>query len=135
VFEKTWHAIPDAKLDAAQFDSWGAVRRLREVVTKGIEEKRVLKQVGSGLAAELDIRASGAEYDALARLGEELRYVFITSRASVQRAEGPVQVDVKPSAHPKCERCWHYRPDVNGEGLCGRCLSNLKGPGETRKYA
>jgi isoleucyl-tRNA synthetase len=135
VFEKTWHAIPDAKLDPAKFDSWGAVRRLREVVTKGIEEKRVLKQVGSGLAAELDIRASGPEYDALARLGEELRYVFITSRATVHRAEGPVEVDVKPSANQKCDRCWHYRPDVNGEGLCGRCLSNLKGPGEARKYA
>ena len=87
------------------------------------------------LAAELDIRASGPAYDAIARLGEELRYVFITSRATAHRAEGPAQVDVKPSANTKCDRCWHYRADVNGEGLCGRCQSNLKGPGEARKYA
>jgi isoleucyl-tRNA synthetase len=61
--------------------------------------------------------------------------VFITSRATAHRAEGPVQVEVKPSANQKCERCWHYRPDVNGEGLCGRCQGNLKGPGEARRHA
>jgi isoleucyl-tRNA synthetase len=135
VFEKTWYAIPDPKLDQATFDSWGTLRQLRDIVTKAIEERREKKEIGSSLAAELDIRASGAGYDAIARLGDELRYVFITSRATAHRAEGPVQVEVKPSANQKCERCWHYRPDVNGEGLCGRCLSNLKGPGEARRHA
>ena len=135
VFEKTWYAMPDAKLDQATFDAWGTVRQLRDIVTKGIEERREKKEIGSSLAAELDIRASGPAYDAIARLGDELRYVFITSRATAHRAEGPVQVEVKPSASQKCERCWHYRADVNGEGLCGRCQSNLKGPGEPRKHA
>jgi len=135
VFEKTWYAIPDPKLDQATFDSWGTLRQLRDIVTKAIEERREKKEIGSSLAAELDIRASGAGYDAIARLGDELRYVFITSRATAHRAEGPVQVEVKPSANQKCERCWHYRPDVNGEGLCGRCQGNLKGPGEARRHA
>ena len=135
IFEKTWHALPDAKLDAGTFDSWGSVRRLRDVVTKGIEARREKKEVGSSLAAELDIRASGPAYDALARLGEELRYVFITSRATVHRAEGPVQVEVKPSTNRKCERCWHYRADVNAADLCGRCESNLQAPGERRTHA
>jgi isoleucyl-tRNA synthetase len=135
VFEKTWYAVPDPKLDATTFESWSAVRQLRDSVTKAIEERREKKEIGSSLAAELDIRASGPVYDAIARLGDELKYVFITSRASAHRAEGPVQVDVKPSASQKCERCWHYRADVNGEGLCGRCLSNLKGQGEPRKHA
>jgi len=135
VFEKTWYAIPDPKLDQATFDSWGTVRQLRDIVAKAIEERREKKEIGSSLAAELDIRASGAGYDAIARLGDELRYVFITSRATAHRAEGPVQVEVKPSANQKCERCWHYRPDVNGEGLCGRCQGNLKGPGEARRHA
>jgi len=135
VFEKTWYELPDAKLDPAAFDAWGTVRQLREIVTKGIEERREKKEIGSSLAAELDIRASGPVYDAIARLGDELRYVFITSRATAHRAEGPTQVDVKPSSNTKCERCWHYRADVNGEGLCGRCESNLKGPGEARKHA
>jgi isoleucyl-tRNA synthetase len=135
VFENTWYKLPDAKLDQAVFDSWGTLRQLRDIVTKGIEERREKKEIGSSLAAELDLRASGPVYDAIARLGDELRYVFIASRATAHRAEGPTQVDVKPSSNTKCERCWHYRPDVNGEGLCGRCESNLKGPGEPRTYA
>jgi isoleucyl-tRNA synthetase len=136
VFEEIWHQIPAAGLDRAALNSWEDLRQFREIVTKGIEEKRVAKQVGSSLAAELDIQASGPIYDDLVRLGEELRFVLITSRASVQRAEGaPISVDVKPSAHPKCERCWHYRADVNQSGLCGRCESNLHGAGEKRVHA
>jgi isoleucyl-tRNA synthetase len=136
VFEEIWHQIPAAGLDQAALNSWEDLRQFREIVTKGIEEKRVSKQVGSSLAAELDIQASGPIYDALVRLGEELRFVLITSRASVQKAEGaPISVDVKPSAHPKCERCWHYRADVNQAGLCGRCESNLHGAGERRVHA
>jgi isoleucyl-tRNA synthetase len=135
VFENTWHDLPDPKLDAAVFESWATVRELRNVVTKAIEERREKKEIGSSLAAELDLRASGPVYDAIARLGDELKYVFITSRATAHRAEGPTQVEVKPSTHSKCDRCWHYRADVNGEGLCGRCQGNLKGPGEPRQRA
>src|SRR3954467_10081517 len=135
VFENTWYKVPDAKLEQAKVESWGTVRQLRETATKAIEERREKKEIGSPLAAELDIRASGPVYDAIARLGDELKYVFITSRATAHRADGPTQVDVKPSSNTKCERCWHYRADVNSEGLCGRCESNLKGPGEPRTYA
>jgi isoleucyl-tRNA synthetase len=46
-----------------------------------------------------------------------------------------VQIKVRASAHPKCDRCWHYRADVNAAGLCGRCESNLHGAGEQRRYA
>ena len=62
--------------------------------------------------------------------------MLITSRATVREEQGSgVQVKVKASAHPKCERCWHYRADVNADGLCGRCESNLHGAGEPRRYA
>jgi len=135
VFESTWHSVPDPKLDESVLHGWGDVRQLREIVTKKIEERRVQKELGSSLEAELDIRASGALYDSLVRLGEDLRFVFITSRATVHRADGPVLVEVTPSSNRKCERCWHYRADVNGEGLCGRCVSNLRGPGEPRRHA
>ncbi|HYN13917.1 MAG TPA: isoleucine--tRNA ligase [Burkholderiales bacterium] len=135
VFETIWYSIPDPKLDEATFASWGTVRELREIVTKGIEERRVRKELGSSLAAEVDIWANGSAYDALARLGDELRFAFITSRATAHRAEGPVRVEVTPSAHRKCDRCWHYRPDVNDEALCARCQSNLRADGEKRKHA
>jgi isoleucyl-tRNA synthetase len=141
IFEETWHAIPDHGLDGAAIDAWGSVRQFREIVLRKLEEKRAQKQIGSSLAAELDIRASGPLYEALARLGDDLRFVLITSRASAQRAaEGsPQEIDVTPSAHPKCERCWHYRADVGADvahpGLCDRCVTNLFGAGEPRVYA
>jgi isoleucyl-tRNA synthetase len=77
----------------------------------------------------------------LASLHDDLKFVFITSQASVEQAanEAEEAVQVTPSAAPKCERCWHYRRDVghNHEhaGLCGRCVSNLFGAGEARRFA
>ena len=136
VFEKTWHQVPEHGLAPAVIESWAVVRQQRDLVAKKIEEKREAKQVGSSLAAELDIEAGGAIHDALARLGDELRFVFITSRASVRKGGGAeTGVTVTPSAHPKCERCWHYRADLNAAGLCGRCQTNLHGVGETRTHA
>jgi isoleucyl-tRNA synthetase len=136
VFEETWRPLPEAGLDSSVLDAWADLRQFRDIVSKRIEEKRERKEIGSSLAAELDIQAHGPLFDALARLGDELRFVLITSRATLRAAGGsPVQVEVKASEHPKCERCWHYRADVDGAGLCARCESNLNGPGETRTYA
>ncbi|HVP09483.1 MAG TPA: isoleucine--tRNA ligase [Burkholderiales bacterium] len=136
IFEEVWHPIPDAGLDAATVDHWGNVRQFREIVTKRIEARREQKELGSSLQAELDIQANGPTYESLARLGEDLKFVLITSRATVRKSEGaPVSVDVRASEHAKCERCWHYRADVNAEGLCGRCESNLHGEGEARRHA
>jgi isoleucyl-tRNA synthetase len=134
VFEVTWTALPESGLSPAAIESWGRVRQFREQVAKKIEEKREAKEIGSSLAAELDIEAASPILDDLARLADDLRFVLITSRATV-RAGKSTSIGVKASAHAKCERCWHYRPDVNAESLCGRCDSNLKGPGEGRTYA
>jgi isoleucyl-tRNA synthetase len=136
VFEEVWHVLPEHGLDQAVLDHWGNVRQFRELVTKRLEEKREQKQIGSSLAAELEIQAHGEAFKSLERLGEDLKFVLITSRATVTRANGsPLVVNVIPSKHPKCERCWHYRADVSGEGLCGRCEANLHGAGESRRYA
>ena len=136
VFEETWHAVPDAGLEPSVIGQWESVRQFRELVTKKIEEKRESKEIGSSLAAELDISANGPMYDSLARLEDDLRFVLITSRATVRDEQGSgVQIKVKTSEHSKCERCWHYRADVNPAGLCGRCESNLHGAGEPRRYA
>jgi len=136
VFEEIWHLLPASGLDQSVVDHWENVRQFRAIVTRRIEERRAQKELGSPLQAELDIRAHGPVHESLARLGDELRYVLITSRATVHEAKGsPAQVDVKASEQPKCERCWHYRADVNGEGLCGRCEGNLRGAGEERHHA
>jgi isoleucyl-tRNA synthetase len=136
VFEEVFHQIPDSGLDDAALRNWGDVRQVRDLVAKKIEEKRELKQVGSSLGAEVQVKAAGPAYEALARLGDDLRFVFITSRATVERVAGAaVTVAVTASEQAKCERCWHYRADVNAAGLCGRCETNLHGAGEIRVHA
>ena len=139
VFEQLWYKLPDSGLDGAAVSAWGDIRAVREQVNKKLEEQRVAGAIGSALQAEVDVYAPKATYDLLARLGDDLRLVFITSRANVHLREGELEIKVAASGHVKCERCWHYRSDVgsnaNHPTLCGRCVSNLYGSGEARHYA
>ncbi len=143
VFQQAWHALPDLpQADRPMLaQNWAAICSWRAKANKQIEEVRAAGLIGQALAAEVDIYAAGNDYDLLARLGDDLRFVLITSRATVHRAasEAEQRIDVMPSTHTKCERCWHYRNDVGSDAqhatLCGRCVSNLFGSGEARDYA
>ncbi|MGA9993634.1 MAG: zinc finger domain-containing protein, partial [Thiobacillaceae bacterium] len=90
------------------------------------------------LQAEVDIAAIPKTYALLAPLGDDLRFVLITSVARMRQADQD-SVKVSPSTWQKCERCWHYRGDVGihpeHPSLCGRCHSNLFGAGEQRVHA
>jgi isoleucyl-tRNA synthetase len=132
IFFQTWHALPRPADGGDLLAKWQRLRELRDPVRKSIETLRSEGKVGSSLQAEVDFRASGKDYDALKSLGDELKFLLLTSAARVR--EGDMEVSVAPSVHAKCERCWHYTADVNAEGLCGRCQVNLHGPGETRKH-
>jgi isoleucyl-tRNA synthetase len=124
--------------NAALIDKWHAVQQVRDIANKEIENKRTEGVVGASLQAELTIHCGGATYDALASLGADLKFVFITSQVTLAKGED-LRVEVKASAAPKCERCWHYSDDVGHNPdhptLCGRCDSNLHGSGEVRKFA
>jgi len=133
IFFHTWHEVPAPADRAALLAKWARLRELRNPVRKEIEDLRAEGKVGSSLQAEADMTAVKDDYDLLASLDNELKFLMITSAAQVSRSN-ELQVKIKASEHPKCDRCWHYLPDVNGEGLCGRCQSNLRGPGERRKY-
>ncbi|MDH4233668.1 MAG: isoleucine--tRNA ligase [Gallionella sp.] len=141
VFVEEWYGLPDAQLYSEGIDSWLEIKAWRARVNKQLEEARTAGLIGSALAAEVDVYAAGQDYDVLARLGNDLRFVFITSRATVHRvaSEAEQHIDISASLHNKCERCWHYREDVGSDvqhpTLCGRCVSNLFGNGEARKYA
>ncbi len=141
VFLDEWHSLPDAQLDGDAVAAWLKIVAWRAKVNKQLEEARATGLIGSALAAEVDVYVAGEDYDVLARLGEDLRLVFITSRATVHRVatEAEGHIDVSASLHDKCERCWHYREDVGADAqhatLCGRCVSNLYGSGEVRRYA
>jgi len=141
VFVGEWHSLPDAQLDGDAISAWLKIAAMRARVNKQLEESRTAGLIGSALAAEVDVYVAGEDHEILARLGDDLRFVFITSRATVHKAatEAEQRIEVTPSAHTKCERCWHYRADVGSDAnhptLCGRCVSNLFGSGEARKYA
>ncbi|HEU0282849.1 MAG TPA: class I tRNA ligase family protein, partial [Gallionella sp.] len=141
VFTEEWHGLPDAQLDGEAIAAWLTIGTWRAKVNKQLEEARTAGLIGSALAAEVDVDAAGQDYDVLARLGDDLRFVFITSRATVHRVatEAEQHIDVSASLHDKCERCWHYREDVGSDAnhptICGRCVSNLSGSGEQRRHA
>lgn len=141
IFTQTYYAYPKIGDGSELLEKWHLLRAVRADVTKALEEARVAEQIGSSLQAEVDVRVSGRKYEILASLGDDLRFVLITSAARVTQVENAEQegVQVAPSAHKKCERCWHYRADVGHDAahptLCGRCVSNLFGAGETRRAA
>jgi len=134
VFFHAWHKLPAPSDSPELLSKWSRLRELRDPVRKKIEDLRTAGKVGSSLQAEVDFHAGGTDYERLASLGDELKFVMLTSAARLHRSK-EFQIEVEPSRNRKCERCWHYRADVNGEGLCGRCQGNLRGPGETRLHA
>ena len=134
VFFTTWHELPRPAGAAELIARWTRLRELRAPVRKQIEELRAAGSVGSSLQAEVDFHAAGADYDLLASLGDDLKFLMLTSAARVHKFP-EAKISVRASAFPKCERCWHYRADVNDEALCGRCESNLRGSGEKRAHA
>jgi isoleucyl-tRNA synthetase len=133
-----WHDLPKPAGEGDLLSKWGQLRNVRGEVTKALEEQREAGKIGSSLQAEVEIRCGGEKYDLLASLGDDLKFVLITSKVTVLRADAEA-VAVHPAPHAKCERCWHVREDVgtNAEHptLCGRCVSNLYGEGEARAHA
>jgi isoleucyl-tRNA synthetase len=124
--------------DDALLAKWARIRAIRDVANKEIEAVRTAGQLGSSLQANLAIGANAADHALLASLGEDLRFVTITSKAVLTSAT-ELNVAVTPSTSTKCDRCWHYRDDVGADAahptICGRCVSNLFGAGETRTIA
>jgi isoleucyl-tRNA synthetase len=138
IFVRTWaEMLPEAR-DEALVARWERILAVRALVQKELEAVRQGGAIGSSLQANVDIVAAGDYYDVLASLGDDLRFVLITSTASVRRGE-PFAIAVTPSGDRKCERCWHWRADAGGDpshpGLCARCIANLFGAGEPRQYA
>jgi len=111
---------------------------VREAVNKDIETLRAAGQVGASLQAEVTLTVPAEEFALLSSLGDDLKFVFITSAITLVAGDAQV-IRVAASNAIKCERCWHYRTDVGGDTahptLCGRCVSNLYGAGETRTVA
>ena len=130
-----WYRFPEAGSDLLA--RWEQLRAVRSEVQKELEAVRASGKIGSSLQAEVEISADSDRFELLASLGDDLRFVLITSQAKLARGGGEIRVS--PSAHAKCERCWHYRADVGVDPahpeICGRCMANLYGEGERRIHA
>ena len=166
--DEVWQNIPGARANSvfltdfadavAEFpestdfsdEFWQKVMEVKTAVNKELEAKRAEKVVGSGLSAEVDLFCDSNLAELLNRLEEELRFVLIVSRASINAIESAngaaVQTEVSglklavgASEHAKCDRCWHHRADVGLESshpsLCQRCVDNIDGVGESRSFA
>ncbi len=151
VFTAEWYELPRLPADAALGNEyWQFVMDVKAAVNKALEAKRNAGEVGKSLAAEVTLYSSEPVAEKLRLLGDELRFVLITSSAKVKPAseadaavittdvEGlAVKVDASP--YTKCARCWHHLEDVGRHAehpeLCGRCVDNVDGAGEARSYA
>ncbi|MDO9258338.1 MAG: isoleucine--tRNA ligase [Polaromonas sp.] len=136
IFMETYADL--AAPDEALLSKWSRIRELRDAINKDIEALRADGKVGSSLQAKVTLEVVADDHALLASLGDDLKFVFITS--AIDLIAGSEQtIRVKASSSVKCERCWHYRDDVGHDAahptICGRCTSNLFGTGEERKYA
>ena len=117
---------------------WARIREIRDQVNKDIEALRADGKVGASLQAAVTLQAGPEDHALLASLGQDLKFVFITSQLNLEAGDSLV-AKVAVSTDTKCDRCWHYAPDVGVNPahptLCGRCDSNLHGAGEKRLFA
>ena len=136
IFLETYSDLPAA--DAALAAKWSRLLDIRALANKEIEAVREQGQVGSSLQANLAITAPAGDLQLLQSLGDDLKFIFITSQVSLAQGDA-LAIRVSPATASKCERCWHYRDDVGSHAehptLCGRCVSNLYGAGEAREFA
>lgn len=140
IFTERFEPLPEVAVAEALLAKWDAVRTVRADLQKKIEELRGEGQIGSSLQAVVRIEAAPAVYDALASLGDELRFVMIVSAVElVKSADEETHFAVSASKEGKCERCWHYVAGIGSDAehptLCPRCASNLFGAGEKRLFA
>ena len=142
IFTETYLDIKLPQDSEALLSKWARLREMRAEITKAIELEREAGKVGSSLQAELNILANKDDAAILCSLEDDLKFVTITSTASIEQNDEigtPLVVKVNASQKFKCARCWHYREDVGSStehpSICGRCESNLFGDGEIRKFA
>ncbi len=130
---------------------WEKIRLMRDAVNREVEGVRKSGQIGSSLEARVALYCDAGLKKELDLLGDELRFVLITSGAEVALKNGVLPagavatdidgfaVAVHPLQDTKCVRCWHRRADVGQVAahptLCTRCVANVVGAGEVRRYA
>jgi isoleucyl-tRNA synthetase len=137
VFFHTWAALPPVAHSEQLQQEWNIIREIRAQVQKDIEPLRAGGALGSSLQANVTLTVPEPQYNILARLGEDLKFIFITSAVTLQQGD-TLSIVITVSEEAKCERCWHYVALghlAKHPALCQRCVDNLYGQGEVRAHA
>ena len=150
VFVAQWYPLQRLGDDETiSKQDWAVILQAKEAINKVIEGQRSQGNVKGSLEADIEVFADEALTKSLAKLGDELRFVTITSKATLlplsQAADSEdslmdgLKVSLKRSSADKCVRCWHFIDDVGSNTdhpeVCGRCVSNISGQNEARHYA
>ncbi len=152
VFLTQWYdALPEPDTEGQlNSDFWMELMLVRQQVNKALERSREQGALRGSLDAAVSLYAESDLATRLGHLGDELRFALITSEATVlnwedappeamEAEEIRLRVMVQPATGEKCDRCWHRRADVGQHQahptLCGRCVTNIEGPGEVRHFA
>lgn len=141
VLLQQWHAFPQQNDTESLQQRWQSIRLLRAKVLKKLEDSRAQGDIGSSLAAAVEIHVNKEDFTLLNALQDDLRFVLIVSTVKLVcvTEASEEKIVVSASTDQKCERCWHYRPDIGQHAdhptICERCISNLHGSGEHRHYA
>jgi isoleucyl-tRNA synthetase len=128
---------------------WQQLMAVKTAVNRVLEGQRRDGLIGGTLEAEVELYCNGELAQQLQAIGDELRFVLITSKVAVYPLSADIQatatdieglsVAVKKTTYTKCARCWHHLADVGSHAqhpeLCGRCIENVDGAGEVRRYA
>ncbi|MDC3188292.1 isoleucine--tRNA ligase [Pseudoalteromonas elyakovii] len=151
VFTSVWYdGLQASSQGKFSNDDWLTILNVRDEVNRVLEAARKEEVIGATLQANVNIYA-GEELSAkLAALGDELRFVLLTSGVTVETVTAQPEdtqateidglyIKVAATTAEKCERCWHYCDDVGADPahpeICGRCVSNVDGDGEQRQFA
>jgi len=151
VFLTEWYQGLTPLAEASLFDVtvWDTVFAVRDAVSKELETLRADGKIKGGLTAEVTLYADGGLFETLAILGDELKFVLITSRATllplndkpanaIDTAIDGLSLVLSPSENERCDRCWHQMPEVGKDAthpeLCDRCIDNVDGDGEKREF-
>jgi isoleucyl-tRNA synthetase len=149
VFFNTWHQFP-AGAERVSAINWPALIALKADVARELERLRTLGSLGSSMEADVTVFVPDALAGQFAAMHDELRFLLITGDAkvapsstlpatAVKGSQEEVWIEVKPSISPKCVRCYQLRADVgsnpNHPKICSRCVINVEGPGEERRFA
>lgn len=115
-------------------EKWNKIIKIKELVSKKLEEARSEKVIGHSLNAKVTLYAEKDEYEFLLENKELLMTVFIVSGLEIEKNERKneekIGVKVEVADGKKCERCWMYSTTVGEDkenpNICHRCSEALK---------